>query len=242
MLSYDQENPTDVLAALGASAALHCSSIPWAGPIGSLRVARVDGRFVANPTFAEMERGDLDLVIAASKDAIVMVEGEGSEVSEEDLVDALFYGKDAIKPAIELIEEMARAVGNKKWTFTPPAKTAGLADRVAAVSTPGAKAACNVADKHARGAAFKATRKEMLATLLPELGTDKEKEIKEAYEDVKYVTMREQVLSDPPGQTSRRPLRLSRARALQAILYCQRWARSGQKSERQVWASVFAEV
>ena len=195
VLSYDQENPTDVLAALGASAALACSPIPWAGPIGSLRVGRVGGRYVANPTFAQTAEGDLDLVIAASKDAIVMVEGEGNEVSEHDLVEALFFGKDAIKPAIELIEEMAKAVGQKKWTFNPPAKTPGLAARVEAVSTSGAKAACNVADKHARSAAFKDVKKQMLATLVPELGADKEKEIKEAFEDVKYVTMREQVLT-----------------------------------------------
>ncbi len=195
VLSYDGENPTDVLAALGASAALHCSPIPWAGPIGSLRVARVDGRFIANPTFQETEKGDLDVIIAASKDAIVMVEGEGGEVLEEDLVEALFFGKTAIKPAIELIEEMAKAVNNKKWIFTPPAKTPGLAEKVSAAALPGATAACNIADKFDRTQAFRATRKAMLATLVPELGADKEKEIKEAYEDLKYVTMREQVLT-----------------------------------------------
>ncbi len=196
VLSFDQENPTDVLAALGASAALAMSPIPWAGPIGSLRVGRVGGRFVANPTFQQIEEGDLELVIAASKDAIVMVEGEGNEVNEGDLVDALFFGKDAIKPAIELIEEMAKAAGQKKWAFSPPAKTPGLSERVEAVAGPGAKAACSVVVKHERAAAFKAARKKMLEVLLPELGADKEKELKEAYEDLKYTTMREQVLTD----------------------------------------------
>ena len=194
VLSYDQENPTDVLAALGASAALAISPIPWAGPIGSLRVGRVGGRFVANPTFAQIEEGDLELVIAASKDAIVMVEGEGSEVSEEDLVEALFYGKKAIAPAIDLIEEMAKAVGKTKWVFTPPAKTAGLAEKVEAAGIEATKAACNVPDKAERSAAFKAAKKSTLA----KLGLTAEleiKEAKEAYEDLKYTTMREQVLS-----------------------------------------------
>jgi len=196
VLSYDPEAPTDVMALLGASAACHLSPIPWAGPIGGLRVGRVDGKFVANPGASEMAKSDCDLVIAASKDAIVMVEGEAEEMSEADLVEALWFGKNAIQPAIRLIEDMRAAVGATKWTFTPPAKTPNLADRVAEVAGPGAKAACNVADKHERGAAFKKVRKEMLEKLLPELGADKEKEIKEAYEDLKYVTMREQVLTD----------------------------------------------
>ena len=196
VLSYDPEAPTDVMALLGASAACHLSPIPWAGPIGGLRVGRVDGKFVANPGASEMAKSDCDLVIAASKDAIVMVEGEAEEMSEADLVEALWFGKNAIQPAIRLIEDMRAAVGATKWTFTPPAKTPNLADRVAEVAGPGAKAACNVADKHERNQAFKKVRKEMLEKLLPELGADKEKEIKEAYEDLKYVTMREQVLTD----------------------------------------------
>jgi polyribonucleotide nucleotidyltransferase len=194
VLSYDGENPTDVLAALGASAAIHCSPIPWAGPIGSLRVGRVDGRFVANPTFQDLERADLDLVIAASKDAIVMVEGEGNEVAEEDLVEALFFGKQAIGPAIDLIDEMAKAVGHKKWVFNPPAKTPGLAEKVEAAAIDATKAACGVADKAARSSAFKAAKKGMIAKLAG-LTPEAEKEAKEAFEDLKYTTMREQVLS-----------------------------------------------
>ncbi len=195
VLSFDQENPTDVLAALGASAALACSPIPWAGPIGSLRVGRVGGRFVANPTFKEIEEGDLELVIAASKDAIVMVEGEGDEVSETDLVEALWFGKNAIKPAIELIEEMASAVGKTKWAFTPPAKTPGLAEKVSAAGLEATKAACNVHEKAARSAAFKAAKKATIAKL-EGLTPEQITEAKEHFEDLKYTTMREQVLTD----------------------------------------------
>jgi polyribonucleotide nucleotidyltransferase len=196
VLSYDPEAPTDVLALLGASAACHISSIPWAGPIGGLRVGRVDGKFVANPGLTDMKRADLDLVIAANKEAIVMVEGEAEEVNEKDLVDALWFGKEAIQPAIKLIEDMRAAVGATKWTFTPPAKTPNLAERVKEVALAGAKAACNVADKAERSAAFKKVRKDMLEKLLPEFTADKEKELKGAWDDLKYDTMREQVLTD----------------------------------------------
>src|SRR6187399_480389 len=89
VLSTDKINPTDVLALTGASAALHISDIPWGGPIVGIRVARIEGEFVAYPTFEQQEKSDIDLVVAASKDAIVMVEGGAAEASENDIVEAL---------------------------------------------------------------------------------------------------------------------------------------------------------
>ena len=196
VLSFDQENPTDVLAMLGASAALHMSAIPWAGPIGGVRVGRVAGKWVANPTNAEQERSDCELIVAASKDAIVMVEGEAAEMSEADLVEALWFGKQAIQPGIELIEQMREAAGSAKWAFTPPAKTEGLAKRVEDAGIDGLKKAINTPVKHERYDLFKKVKKEVVQKLLPELGAEKEKEIKEAFEDLKYTAMREQVLTD----------------------------------------------
>lgn len=196
VMSYDPDAPTDVLALLGTSAAIALSPLPWDGPIGGLRVSRVDGRFVANPTNDEIERGDAELIIAASKTAIVMVEGEAEEMSEADLVEALWFGKEAIQPAIKLIEEMRDAVGAKKWIWTPPAKTPGIADKVKTAGLAGVIAACNEPVKHERYGKLKDVKKEVVKALVPELGADKEKEIKEAFEDLKYVTMREQVLTE----------------------------------------------
>jgi polyribonucleotide nucleotidyltransferase len=196
VLSFDNENPTDVLSMIGASAALHLSPIPWAGPIGGLRVGRVDGKWIANPTYDEIERSDCELVVATSKDAIVMVEGECSEMSEADLVEALFFGKQAVQPAIELIEQMREAAGSKKWGFVPPQKTEGLAERVAQVGMDGVRQAINTPVKHERYDLFKKVKKQVATTLIAELGVDKEKEIKDAFEDLKYVSMREQVLTD----------------------------------------------
>ena len=89
VISFDQENDADVLGLTGASAALAVSDVPFNGPIAGVRVGRVDGKFVANPTLAQRAEADLDVVLAASRDAIVMVEGGGKEVPEADMVDAL---------------------------------------------------------------------------------------------------------------------------------------------------------
>ena len=91
VVSTDRENASDVLAMTGASAALHFSDIPWAGPYAGVRVGRIDGKFVVNPTFAEREKSELDLLVAVSRDAIVMVEGGCAEISEEVIVDALMF-------------------------------------------------------------------------------------------------------------------------------------------------------
>src|SRR3954464_15628861 len=130
VMSFDQENPPDVLALVGASAALHISQIPWSGPIVGVRVGRIDGQFIANPTFEQMEKSDCELLIAASRDAIVMVEGEAEEMSEEDMIEALFFGHRAVQDTIELIERMRQAVGKPKWTFQGDNTQQFLKDRV----------------------------------------------------------------------------------------------------------------
>lgn len=114
-LSSDDKYHLDTLCVNGASAAMHISDIPWNGPIGAVRVAYINGRFVANPTIQEMENSILDLRMAGSKDAIIMVEAGADEVTEELLVDALEFGHQAIQPFIQLQEEMRAAVGKEKF-------------------------------------------------------------------------------------------------------------------------------
>ncbi|MFN9943542.1 MAG: polyribonucleotide nucleotidyltransferase, partial [bacterium] len=104
----------DVLAMTGASAALTLSDIPWAGPIAGIRVSRVKGKLVANPTFEQRTQSDLDIVVAASKDAIVMVEGTGDEVPEDEFLDALLFAHKAAQSVIALQEQLRAAVGKKK--------------------------------------------------------------------------------------------------------------------------------
>jgi polyribonucleotide nucleotidyltransferase len=130
VVSFDKENATDVLAMTGASAALHISDLVFEGPIAGVRVGRIDGQFVANPTFAEREQSDMDIVVAASRDAIVMVEGEMHELQEDTIIDALLFAHQAVQPLIELQERLRAANGKEKRPFTPPAVDEELAAKV----------------------------------------------------------------------------------------------------------------
>ncbi len=113
-VSADQDNPLDILAINAASAALMISDIPWAGPVAALRVGRIDGQFIINPTFQELESSDLDLRLAGTSQALLMVECGASEISEDVMVEALDYGHKAIQPLIDLQLQMAREIGKPK--------------------------------------------------------------------------------------------------------------------------------
>ena len=116
--STDGENPIDILAVNAASAALMISDIPWGGPIGAVRVGMIDDQFVLNPTFADQEYSDLDLRIAGTRQAILMVECGANEVNEETMLRALEFGHHAIQPLIDIQERMAQEVGKPKRAYT----------------------------------------------------------------------------------------------------------------------------
>ncbi len=113
-LSADWENPLDVLAINAASAALMISDIPWGGPVGAVRVGRVNGEFILNPTYAQLDESDLDLRIAGTADAILMVESGSNEIDEESMIAALQFGHAAIQPIVETQLQMAKEVGKPK--------------------------------------------------------------------------------------------------------------------------------
>jgi polyribonucleotide nucleotidyltransferase len=124
-LSADSENPLDVLAINAASAAVMISDIPWNGPVAAVRVGRVNGEFIINPTFAEMDKSDLDLRIAGTSDAILMVEAGSDEIPEDVMVAALEFGHKSMLPLIELQNQMRREIGKPKreMTYAVPDKT-----------------------------------------------------------------------------------------------------------------------
>jgi polyribonucleotide nucleotidyltransferase len=117
--SADGDNPLDILAVNAASTAVTISDIPWDGPVGAVRIGRVDGEFIVNPTFTEMEASDLDLRMAATRDAILMVECGAKEVSEEDMVRALEFGHFAIQPLVDLQDRMREEIGKEKREYPP---------------------------------------------------------------------------------------------------------------------------
>ncbi|MCA9601058.1 MAG: polyribonucleotide nucleotidyltransferase, partial [Myxococcales bacterium] len=195
VISVDQENPSDALALTGASAALHLSPIPWGGPVAGVRVGRVDGKFVANPTHAELEQSDCDIIVAASRDAIVMVEGELEELSEAELNEALWFGHKAVQDVIGLIEKLREAVGAQKWSFEAPKRDANIDKRVREVALADCKAACSTPQKHERYDKHKVIKKKVVETLAPEF-PEKEGDLKAAYEDLKYEVMRTTIVDE----------------------------------------------
>jgi len=120
VFSYDGENDADVLAACGASAALTISDIPFDGPIAEVRVGRIDGAFVINPTHAQIQVSDLELVVAGTSDSIMMVEGEAKELSEEEILDALRFAHEEIKKIVAVQLEFRKAAGKQKWIIPIP--------------------------------------------------------------------------------------------------------------------------
>jgi polyribonucleotide nucleotidyltransferase len=122
VLSADQENPPDILSIIGASAALSISDIPFDGPIAGCRIGQVEGEFVVNPTFPQMDVGTLELVVAGSRNAVVMVEAGAKEVSESLLLEAIKRGQEVNGEVISMIEEMVAAVGKPKRLFEAPPK------------------------------------------------------------------------------------------------------------------------
>ncbi|MFA6146943.1 MAG: polyribonucleotide nucleotidyltransferase [bacterium] len=117
VLSADKENDTGILAMIGASAALSISEIPFTGPIAGARVGRIDGKLVVNPVLPDFERSDLNIFVAGSRDAILMVEGGANEVSEEEVLDAILFAHRSMAPILDLQERMAREIGKEKRVF-----------------------------------------------------------------------------------------------------------------------------
>ena len=157
VISFDKENATDVLAMTGASCALHISDLVWEGPLAGVRIGRIDGQFVANPTFAERQQSDMDIVVAASKDAIMMVEGEMNELQEDTIIDALLFAHQAVQPLIELQERLRAANGKEKRPFTKPVVDEDLAARVKELGWERLATAMQIKDKKKRRAGVSET-------------------------------------------------------------------------------------
>jgi len=150
VLSSDQENDADVLGLVGASAALGISPIPFYEPIGAVRVGRINGRFIANPLFSELEESEMNLVVAGTKDHINMVQGGCQEVSEEDLLAALEFGYEKIKLIVEIQEQLLAGRGKPKQKVEPPSKNPELVEAVTNLAKEKIKEANHTSDKTER--------------------------------------------------------------------------------------------
>lgn len=150
VVSVDRDNDPDILALVGASAALAVSGIPFSGPIGAARVAYIDGQYVLNPSYAQLTTSQLDLVVAGTRQAVLMVESEAQQLSEEVMLEAVMFGHAQFQPVIETIEALAREAGKPRWEWVAPVADEALGVQVREKATPLLQEAYALTEKQAR--------------------------------------------------------------------------------------------
>ncbi len=211
VLSADQENDPALAAAIGASAALSMSDIPWDGPTACGSVGRVNGEFVMNPTLQQLAESDLELTVACSQDAVLMVEASAGELDEDTMVAAIEFAQEQLAPVIRLIQEMREQVGQPKRDFVPassvPEDLVGEVARLATEADLGK--AILTQGKADRSAAIKALRQGIIDRLVtdPEAedATARTNDIKDAFRKAEAAEMRRMVLAENVRSDGRRP-------------------------------------
>ena len=195
VLSADQENNPDVLAVVGASAALAVSQIPFQGPIGCVRIGRVGGRLIVNPTYAQLAESDMDVVIAGSETAVVMVEGGANEVPEEALLEGLLHGHRVVQAIIGLQHDLARQMGVTKAPFMATPVDAGLKGRVEGLCRARIRDLAFVAEKEEQQARRRVLLDEALALVVSE-SAEAKLQVKEIFEDLEKQEMRRLIIEE----------------------------------------------
>jgi polyribonucleotide nucleotidyltransferase len=193
VVSADKDNDPGILSMLGASAALMVSDIPFQGPIAGVKVGRVDGKFICNPTAEEREQSDLEIVVAASRDAVIMVEGEAKFVSEADMLDAIFFAKEAMLPLIEAQEELQKKAGVAKRVIAPPIVNEALLARVRALAYDRMAEAVKIKSKQERHNQIDLIKAETVEALKEEF-EGSAKQVKAFLGDFEYERVRADVL------------------------------------------------
>ena len=168
VISVDRVNDPDTLAIVAASAAVEVSDIPFAGPIAGVRVGRVNSELIANPTLEQIAQSDLDIVVAGSKEAVIMVEGEAQFVSEDDMLEAVFFGHQAMQPLIDAQIQLRELAGKPKRSFEPPQTDPELEERVVALAEEKVRQGVAIQTKQERHAALEQVKEEVQAALAEE--------------------------------------------------------------------------
>ena len=196
VLSYDGQNDADVLSAIGASAALAISDIPFDGPIAEVRVGRINGQLIVNPTHLEIEQSELELVVAGTSDSIIMVEGESKELSEDDLLNALRFAQAEIKKLVQLQNDLRSEAGKHKWEIKTKAIDEELKKEVLEIA--GEKfrdIVHSVLTKEERAAKNNQLQEEVVSALA-ERFPEQEKVIASILHDLEKELMRERILTE----------------------------------------------
>jgi len=215
VLSADQENDADVIGALAATTALGLSPVPWQGPLATVRVGRVEGNWILNPTLQQLEFSTIDLVVSGTADSIVMVEGGALEVPEREMLEALKVAQMGIRELVKAQEQLLARAGQPKMAWTKPEHDAALVAKVRAAAEARMAGAINAKDKASRGAGIAAVKAEVLAALVAE-HPEGAKTIGAELDEIEYRVMRAQVLDrgervDGRDPDTVRPIRIDTA-------------------------------
>lgn len=195
VLSMDKENDPDMLAMVGASAALSISDIHFAGPIAGIRVARVEGELVANPTLEQSEAADINLIVAGSKTGVVMVEGGADVASEADMLEAIFFGHEAMQPLIAIQEQLMAECSKPKREFQPPEKDEALAAKLSDLAAERISQALVIADKMKRYDAMRNLKAEIFESLGEDY-QDLKADVYDALGDIQKKISRNMILNE----------------------------------------------
>lgn len=207
ILSVDQVNPPDILALNGASLALLISGIPFNQAVGAVRVGRTRDGWVINPTYSEIDESDLDLVVAGTKEAILMVEAGAKQVTEAEVLEALSVGHEAIKQLIAYQEEFASKVAKPRWEFTPASIDPELEAKVRELATAPIEQAIRNSDKLAREEALESVKADILNKLLVEMEAVEglEKTVKTLFSTIEKEIVRRLIVDENMRVDKRRP-------------------------------------
>ena len=194
-VSADQVNPQDILAIVASSAAVHISDIPFNGPIAGVRVCQVGGELVVNPTYEQIAKSTLEIVVAGTKEGITMVEGGGAEVAEDTVMQALEKAHEVIKELCGLQDKLRELAGKPKLPITEVSYTLENKEAIRSATVPKLEAACHIKGKHERRDAIHRVRTELCAQYKAQLEDEKQKKLFDAFfEDMQYDVLRSLIL------------------------------------------------
>ncbi|MSQ60445.1 MAG: polyribonucleotide nucleotidyltransferase [Betaproteobacteria bacterium] len=199
VISSNNEVDADIAAMVGASAALALSGIPFDGPIGAARVGYIGGEYVLNPSATELKTSQLDLVVAGTAKAVLMVESEAAELPEDVMLGAVVFGHQQMQPVISLINELADEVGKPLWDWAPAAKDQGLIEKIAAIADAGLQEAYRLRQKQARTERVTALRDQVVQAVAKDAATPVDENlVKTIFGDLESKIVRGRVLSGEP--------------------------------------------
>ena len=199
VMSSDSEIDPDIPAIIGASAAMAISGIPFYGPLGAARVGYIDGEYIINPSATQMKETELDLVVAATATAVMMVESEAKELPEDVMLGAVVFGHEQMQAVINMINELVAEVGKEAWDWTPPEPNTVVIEKVKALAADDVNAAYQIKSKGARSTKLDEIKNRVIAELVTEeTSTQEANEIKSAFFDLEAKVVRSQILNGEP--------------------------------------------